>query len=245
MIPKSRRPLPTRAIPDAIVGHDTRAQAAENARRITDYLDLLQQQNLPLPAAPKHPTILGIAQVANEAGVSLGVLRPGHPLRKRVELAIPKLGLAIIVGDDAPIDQLRLEECRTLFIALAPAQAAAVGIKQAAMEGFINRLFDMLLARAKKNPDALVLPLVRRMQKEAQEDLLDIDENVRTLLQEFEDWLALRQNPGQKLSEDALASMDFRDLLLFGMEQTGLSQNRVAELFQIPQSTVGSVAQIG
>ncbi|MDF3351941.1 hypothetical protein, partial [Sulfitobacter sp. KE12] len=236
--PKSRLPLPPRAIPTLIAGQDTRAQAAENRRRITDYLELLRQQNLSLPAAPKQPNALGIARIAEEAGVSLGVLRPQHPLRQRLEEAIPELGLAIIVEEDVPADQLSIAECRSLFAALAPARAVALGMRHKAMQEFIDRLFDLLIARARNDQDALALPLVRRMQREAQADLLDIDDHVRSILEEFDDWVALRENPGRALSEEALASMAFRDLLLIGMEQTGLSQGKIAALCHIPQPTV-------
>lgn len=236
--PKSRPPLPSRAIPDLISGQDTRAQAAENRRHIADYLALLRQQNLPLPAASQKLDVLGIARVSQEAGVSLGVLRPGHPLRQQLEEAIPELGLAIIVEEVIGPDQLSIAELHTLFLALAPARAASLGLRPEAMQEFITRLFNLLTSRAKGDRAAHAMPLVRQMQEDAGAGLLDVSNHVLRILEDFDEWVTLRDNPDRTISPEALASMDFRDLMLLGMERTGLSQGHVAALCQTPQPTV-------
>ena len=237
-LPPFRPPLPSRAIPTLTNGKDNRAQAAENRRRIADYLELLREQHLPLPAAPQQPTILGIGRVAEEAGVSLGVLRPDHPLRQQIEQAIPELGLAIVADGSVAADQLSVDDCRTLFTALAPAKAADLGIKREAMQGFVAQLFDLVTTRAKGDGSAAALPLVRQLQRDAADDVLDISDHVRRILDDFDVWLSHPADPGGGLSGEALTSMAFPDLLLMTMDRAGLSQATVAAVCGVPQATV-------
>ena len=133
MPPATRPPLPSKSIPDAIVGNDTRAQAIENQRRIAEYLDFLDTNKKALPADRNRPNRLSTAQVAQEAGVSLGVLRPGHALRVKVEEAIPILGLAVIHVPPAR-DRMTVGQCHDLFRSLAPAEAKKLGFKSALLQ---------------------------------------------------------------------------------------------------------------
>lgn len=233
-----RRPLPSQPIATLINGNDTTAQAKENQRRTAAYLDLLRSRGLELPVAPGQSSGLGIARISEEAGLSLGVLRQGKPLRQQIERAITELGLATIVEARMDRDTMRLKECQTLFTAMAPAKASELGIKAEAMQGFVGQVFDLLKSRAKGNHNTAVLPIVRELQRDAEDDVLDISPHVRRILLEFDGWLALRDDPGRMLDEEALASMAFSDLMLFGMDRAGLSQGRAADICGIPQSTL-------
>lgn len=236
--PANRPPLPQRALPDEIVGHDTRLQAAENCRRADSYIAMLARNGLPLPAAPQKPQVLGIAEVGREAGLSLGVLRPGHSIRKLIEAAIPQLGLAIIVsGPDSP-EAWSIAECHARFLALAPAKAAQAGLRPETMESAVARVFDIIMYRNTSNTDAPALPIIRKLQADDAEGVLELDDNCIRIIRTFEDWAAQCNTPSEALSASELSEMAFHDLLLHGMDRTGLSQGQVAEIMGISQGTV-------
>lgn len=237
MSQSTRAPLPERPIPQEIVGNDTRAQAAENRRRISDYLDLLRTTAASLPADPTQPDRLGTAQVAREAGVSLGILRPGHPLRKKVEGMISELGLAVIHIPPAR-DDLTVGDCHSLFLRLAPAKAKKMGIRSEAMSGFVNDLFQRIRDRSKDGDSTSIAPLIAELREDAVANLLDLEPHVLRIIKTFDDWIALSVNPGRAISEEALSAMAFHDLLRLGMENAGLSQARAAGIAGIRQPTL-------
>jgi integrase/transcriptional regulator with XRE-family HTH domain len=238
LIPASRPPLPVRAIPQEIVGHDTRAQAAENRRHAEEYLEKLARWQMPLPAAPQQLKTLGIAEVSREAGLSLGVLRSEHPIRQLIEAAIPRLGLAIIVHESGPVANWSIAECRIRFLSLAPAKAAQVGFKPEAMELAVTRVFDVITNRAFYNTEVPALPIARLLQQDDRDGALDLTDTCLSIIRTFEDWAAQCNTPSKSLSETELRAMAFHDLLLHGMNQTGLSQSEVGKIVGLPQSTV-------
>lgn len=232
-----RPPLPTRAIPQEIVGHDTRAQAAENRRRVSDYLENLRATGTALPADPTQPKRLGTAQVALEAGVTLGVLRPDHPLRKQVEEAVPELGLATIHVMPTR-DCLSVAESHSLFRSLAPAEAVKAGIVQERMIEFVDKLFELIRYRADDVNTDLVAPIVMELREEAATGALKIPAQVRRIISKFDEWLADSIDPGTNYTPDTLSTIAFHDLLSLGMERMGLSQAEAAEIAGIPQPTL-------
>lgn len=237
-MPQSTRlPLPSQAIPQAIVGHDTRTQAIENSRRIEAYLELLRTTGIALPADPTQSLRLGTAHVAREAGVSLGVLRPGHPLRQKVEGVIAELGLAIIHMPPSR-DHLTIGECHSLFLTLAPAEAKKTGIRAEAMAGFVDELFARIRYRAKGGDAAPVTPIIAELREEAAAGLLDLPRHVLRVIEAFDSWISQSANPGKSFTPEALSAMAFHDLLRLGMENAGLSQARAAEIAGIRQPTL-------
>jgi|GEM_PF-4616770 len=234
MPPATRPPLPSKSIPDAIVGNDTRAQAIENQRRIAEYLDFLDTNKKALPADRNRPNRLSTAQVAQEAGVSLGVLRPGHALRVKVEEAIPILGLAVIHVPPAR-DRMTVGQCHDLFRSLAPAEAKKLGFKSEAMTKFVDELFELIRRRAKDGNDAPDQTSIDALRKDAEEKLLDLPDQVLHIIENFHDWVAQSADLGASFTQEALTAMSFHDLLSLGMENFGLSQSQAAEIAGIPQ----------
>ena len=224
-----RSPLPTIKIADLIFGHDTRAQSAENMRRYHAYIDFLREHGLRLPSAPQEPKVLGIAQLAREAGLSVGVLRTTHPIRKMAEAAIAELGLAIVVQVPVSTDLLSIGECRIRFAALAPSKAVQTGIKAAGMQKILSELFGLMLGRANMNTLAPVLPIIRQLQEDAGADLLDVSPHITRIILGFDDWLAEGNDLGS-LPPEALATMEFHDLLRYGLEKVGMSPAQVGAL---------------
>ena len=233
----TRAPLPSRPIPQEIDGNDTRAQAAENRRRIEAYLELLRSTGTALPADPTRPKWLGIGQVGREAGVSIGIMRTGHPLRKKVDQAIPELGLAIIHVPPAR-DNLSLALCHDLFRALAPAQAQKIGIRSEAMAAFVDDLFVLLRNRAMDNDAAPVTPIIAEMREEADSGLLDLPVHVLRIIGNFDQWIAHSIDPGNSFTQEQLSALGFQDLMRIGMANTGLSQSRAAAIAGTRQATL-------
>lgn len=242
MPPATRLPLPTKAIPEEIVGHDTRVQAAENRRRIQDYLDLLRDTKAALPADRTQPTRLSTAVVAREAGVSPGVLRPRHPLRRQVEDAIQRLGLAVIHVPPTR-DRMTVGECHHLFRSLAPAEGKKIGLKSGIMTELVDELFRYIRYRAKDGDDSPVTPIIEELRDDAAEDHLDLPVPVLRIIENFERWMVQSANPGGNFTQEALSEMAFHDLLQLGMANAGLSQSQAADLVGIPQSTLNKWLQ--
>lgn len=232
-----RPPLPTRLIPNEIVGHDTRPQAAENRRRVSEYLERLRATGTALPADPTQPKRLGTAQVALEAGVTLGVLRPGHPLRKQIEEAVSALGLATIHVLPSR-DHLTVAECHSLFRSLAPAEAVKAGILPDKMAEFVDKFFEFIRYRAVDENTDLVAPIVAELREEAASGSLDIPVHVRRIIEKFDTWLEDSIDPGTSFAPDILSTIAFSDLLSLGLDRMGLSQSEAADIAGIPQPTL-------
>lgn len=233
----TRAPLAEKSIPQEIIGNDTRAQATENRRRITSHLDFLKATKTALPADPTQPSRLGTANVAREAGVSLGILRPGHPLRVKVTEMISELGLAIIYIPPAR-DCLTVEKYHTLFRVLAPAEAQKAGIKTEAMTGFVDKLFNLIRYRIQNSNASLVAPIIAELREESITGLLDQPSHIILIIKNFENWIAQSAEPGKSFTRETLSAIAFQDLLRLGMENTGLSQSQAAKIASVRQSSV-------
>ena len=94
---RSRNALPSIPVASLIDRNDTTAQADENNRRITAYIEHLETHRLPLPADPQQPLRLSIIEAARESGVHLRSLRPGARSRRILDEYQRRAGVAIIV----------------------------------------------------------------------------------------------------------------------------------------------------
>lgn len=238
-LPALRAPLPTLPIADLIKDHDTTAQTAENRRRIHAYLDKLREERLGLPCAPHEPNVLGIAQVAKEAGVSLGVLRSGHPMRRALDEAIPELGLVPIIAPKRRGAELSIADCQAVFLSAAPGKALEAGLKPEVMEAFVLQMFGILRVRAGPDDTVSVRPLIAELQQDARKGFLELPHHVLTLIRDFDAWLSAGLDPVTHLEGEAVSALAFPDLLQLGMARLGLSQSEAAAVVGTKQTAVG------
>lgn len=234
----ARASLPTLPIASLIHGQDMTAQAAENRRRIHAYLDKLSEERLGLPCAPHQPNVLGIAQVAKEAGVSLGVLRSGHPMRRKLDAAIPELGLVAIIAPKLRGPELSIADCQTVFYRVTPAKALEAGLKSEAMETFVRQMFDILRMRANHDDTAPIRPFIAELQQDARDGILELPRHVLALILNFDAWLSAGLDPIAHMDDEAVSALAFPDLLQLGMAKLGLSQSETAAVVGTRQTTV-------
>lgn len=237
MLMPAREALPTRPIPNEIKGNDTREQAAANRRQVTAYLALLTEKRLPLPMDPTGVKRVGIAQVAKEAGVSLGVLRPGHPCRAIIEASAATLGLAPILKspDDADAS---IATCRRRFQTMAPMMAGKLGITPEAMSGFVAELFDCMTARADGDESTPASGLLEQLKEDEAAGMLALSTHARRIVRSWETWVLTVRDDDLGGGDDAATEMAFHDLLSLALHRAQLSQARAAEISGVPQPTL-------
>lgn len=222
-----RLALPARALPAPC---DARAWAAEMAHRLEEYIALIRQQDLGLPASSFAPGEIHIVQLAQEAGVDIWSVRAGGPLRAGLNSAASELGLAEIIRKNDDHCDLSIADYKTRFLMIAPAMAQKNGIKCAAQQAYVSAFFDCLIARAGGDQAVAARPIVTQMQLDAKQDLLDLPHHTLSIVKNFEDWQVLSDNPARFGAEEMLAQMEFVDLMINGLERTGVSVAQAAAI---------------
>lgn len=229
---KVRAALPTRPIPELISGNDTTAQAEENRARVANYIVTLKRQGLPLPADPTRSDRLGIAQVGREAGVCIGVLRPGSPLRLQVEACQTRIGLAAISKDGREFSALRIDEAFKRLHGSADQIAGDQNMSHDSTKEALHDIQEIMTRRAGGCPDALVAPVLLHLNDERKAGKLDLPGRLQDMLPKLESWIY------DRAASTNTVCLDFPDAIADVLRRIGATQTTIAADLGIKSNTI-------
>lgn len=229
---KTRAALPTRPIPQLVVGHDTTAQARENRARIVQYLSNLAEQRLALPADPTRSSRLGIAQIGREAGVCIGVLRQGSPLRVEIETAEKALGLAAIAKDDRTFSSLSIKDLFERLRGSVDRIADDLGKSRENVDESLEDLEEILIRNAKGDPTANAADIIDDLRGAGDSSESSLPRRLKDMLAQLQTWVSASDAPID------LEIVSFPDALAHVLGRHGGTQVAIAAELGMKPNTI-------